>query len=83
MILKCFAALREQLNCEEEYFELPEDIKTVAELIQLLQQRSSIWKKAFDDEQMILIAVNQNSANLDTKIHKQDEVAFFPPVTGG
>ncbi|MGS2720212.1 MoaD/ThiS family protein [Paraglaciecola aestuariivivens] len=58
------------------------DFKTVAELRQHLQNKSSDWSENLA-EGKALVAVNQTMGNNQTRLSNNDEVAFFPPVTGG
>jgi molybdopterin synthase sulfur carrier subunit len=78
-----FARLREQLACEHENVELPDTINTVADLRGFLTQRGDNWQKAMNQAPSILTAVNQTMAGSTQVINDNDEVAFFPPVTGG
>jgi sulfur-carrier protein len=92
--LRYFAQLRETLHCSEETLQWQDDINTVAALKKQLSQRTSDkpnhphnhsynvqWQKAFNGN--ILCAVNQEIAQDNHPIQDNDEVAFFPPVTGG
>jgi molybdopterin synthase sulfur carrier subunit len=76
-----FAALREQLNCQELQIS-SEQASTVGELKQLLADKGEHWKKAFSNS-ALLSAVNHDMVNHDHILKAGDEVAFFPPVTGG
>lgn len=77
-----FARLRELLGTGGE--ELPYAAGTdLAALIELLRKRGGAWEDAFDGRQTLLMAVNQEVANPGTAIADGDEIAFFPPVTGG
>lgn len=78
-----FASLREALNTSREALELTQQIQTVAELKQFLIERGGAWKQAFTQSQSLLVSVNQQMADDHTAIRDQDEIAFFPPVTGG
>ncbi|MBR9827433.1 MAG: molybdopterin converting factor subunit 1 [Oceanospirillales bacterium] len=83
MKLVYFARIREQLGCEEEQLALPADVTTVAELVNWLgQQRGEPWKSVLTAPDLIC-ACNQEVAGLQSKVSDDDEVAFFPPVTGG
>lgn len=75
-----FAQLRETVNCAEEALLLPSTI-TVGELKTQLAQRNSQWQTAFS--QTVLCAVNQSIATNEQRLQHSDEIAFFPPVTGG
>jgi molybdopterin synthase sulfur carrier subunit len=52
-------------------------------LLAQLAQRGSKWHELFDNPTGVLVAINQEMATLDNIIKQGDEVAFFPPVTGG
>jgi molybdopterin synthase sulfur carrier subunit len=78
-----FASLREQLNLEQENLNLNDSLHTVADLKAHLQQRGEPWLSQFADSTRLMVAVNQQIANNETQIKTGDEVAFFPPVTGG
>jgi len=77
-----FASLREALNRESEDYALPAPT-TVAELRAQLAARGQPWSEALAPEQNVLAAVNQTIAGADVPVQPGDEVAFFPPVTGG
>lgn len=76
-----FAQLREALGCEQLELEAG-NVFTVAQLQSQLQARGENWQKALGDER-VLVAVNQSMAKPDTPVGDGDEVALFPPVTGG
>ena len=78
-----FARLREDLECSEEDLELPLGVSTVAQLRAHLIARGGAWKTAFTANRSLRVAVNQDIATAATPIGPADEVAFFPPVTGG
>ncbi len=78
-----FAQLREQLACASETLHLSPEINTVAALREQLRQRDGAWASAFAPTALVLSAVNQELAAAATPICDGDEVAFFPPVTGG
>ena len=77
-----FASLREQVGCDAEELELPAEVRDVSDLRTWLGQRGDRWQDAFDGQRTLLSAVNQQMVNNST-INDGDEVAFFPPVTGG
>jgi len=77
-----FARLREQLETESEQLEITAGITDIASLAHQLRSRGGIWEEAFGGPTM-MSAVNQEVANPTTTISDGDEVAFFPPVTGG
>jgi molybdopterin synthase sulfur carrier subunit len=78
-----FAALREQLGTSAEELELPSGVSTVAGLRALLMQRGGAWKDVLADKKLVRVAVNQDMVQQGAAIKAGDEVAFFPPVTGG
>jgi molybdopterin converting factor subunit 1 len=78
-----FAWLRERTGTGLEQVNLPEDTYTVAELIDHLASRGPGYAAAFQNRMTIRCAVNQEFAEPGTVINQGDEVAFFPPVTGG
>jgi len=78
-----FAKLRDDLGCAEETITLPPGVTTVAGLRAHLMARGSIWQQALALGSELGVAVNQDMARPDTPVAAEDEVAFFPPVTGG
>lgn len=78
-----FASLRENLGCSREQLALPSGNATVAALVEQLRSRDSRWTEAFAPGKTWRVAVNQQMADLATPVKPGDEVAFFPPVTGG
>jgi molybdopterin synthase sulfur carrier subunit len=78
-----FAGLREQLGTSAEEVELPSGVSTVAGLRKHLMQRGGAWENAFGERKLVRVAVNQDMAQPVSRIKAGDEVAFFPPVTGG
>jgi molybdopterin synthase sulfur carrier subunit len=78
-----FAGLRESLGCSREEVALPSSNATVSSLVEELRSRDSRWTEAFAPGKTWRVAVNQQMASLATPVKPGDEVAFFPPVTGG
>ena len=78
-----FASLREQLGAGSEALELPAGVTTVGELRRHLGQRGGAYAKVFAEKALVRAAVNQDMAEPSAPLHAGDEVAFFPPVTGG
>jgi molybdopterin synthase sulfur carrier subunit len=83
MKLLYFARLREDLGCAEETIALPPDVNTVAALRAHLMARGSVWQQALAPARALRVAVNEDMAQPGTPVEPGDEVAFFPPVTGG
>ncbi len=61
----------------------PAEVRTVADLIAWLRPRSPGHEAAFETARVIRCAVNQEFADPSAPVRPGDEVAFFPPVTGG
>lgn len=78
-----FASLREQLGADREQLELPEDVDTVGALRQWLSRRGAPWSAALSDSALVMMSLNQAMTDADAAIADGDEIAFFPPVTGG
>ena len=78
-----FARLREAFGRERERVELPGDIRDVAALTAWLRRRGDAWERELAAGKPVRIAVNQDMAGAGTPLADGDEVAFFPPVTGG
>ena len=83
MTLLYFAWVRQKLGTDEERIDLPPDVQTVADLVELLRQRDGAFAEVFDGKRSLRAAVNQEHAKWDASVAPGDEVAFFPPVTGG
>ncbi|MFA3792311.1 molybdopterin converting factor subunit 1 [Aliiglaciecola sp. SL4] len=75
-----FGQLREQLGVAELCLE--ERPNTVHALRELLAAKGEIWQQYLSSKH-VLVAVNQTICDFDTAIEANDEIAFFPPVTGG
>ena len=78
-----FAALREQLGRPREELELPANVATVGALRDHLRARGGAWDSVFAPNKPVRAAVNQDMVQPAAAIKNGDEVAFFPPVTGG
>lgn len=77
-----FAALREALATGSESVALPAGVTSVAQLRDHLASRGGAWT-AMAQTRNLRVAVNQTLAGPDELIRDGDEIAFFPPVTGG
>ena len=83
MIIKYFSWIKEHIGKSEEQIELPDHIKNVNELINYLNEIDEKYNLIFDKKELIKIAVNKTYSSFETNINDNDEIAFFPPVTGG
>jgi molybdopterin synthase sulfur carrier subunit len=78
-----FASLRERLGRSREELALPPGAATVSSVVDALRARGSDWTEALSPGKTWRVAVNQQMASLATPVKPGDEIAFFPPVTGG
>ena len=83
MTLLYFAWVRERIGRDSEEIALPADVETVAALLDWLRSRGDGYAQALEDLSVIRVAVNQEFAAPDHAVADGDEVALFPPVTGG
>lgn len=75
-----FAQTRELIGVDE--LNIEEQFANVEALRQYLVSKGDKWALALDKEKL-LVAINQTLATLESVIENGDEIAFFPPVTGG
>jgi molybdopterin synthase sulfur carrier subunit len=78
-----FANLRERLGAGAEVVEIPDSASTVTGLRLHLMRRGGAWEEVLGDMKVVRVAVNQDMAAANAPLNPGDEVAFFPPVTGG
>ena len=78
-----FARLKEALGTASEQIALPADVRDLSAVRSTLTARGGEWAQELSGERLIRAAVNQEMASADTPVNDGDEVAFFPPVTGG
>lgn len=83
MTLLYFAWVRQKIGRGEETLALPPGVKTVRDLAAFLRTRGNGYAEAFGDTDRLRCAVNQEHTDWDAAVGTDDEVAFFPPVTGG
>ncbi|MCH8918028.1 MAG: molybdopterin converting factor subunit 1 [Alphaproteobacteria bacterium] len=83
MKLLYFAWLRTRIGRAEEEVDPPTDVANVEDLLRWLQGRGAGYAEALARPDLVRVAVNQEFAARDTPVARDDEVALFPPVTGG
>jgi len=83
MRLLYFALLRERIGMAEETVAPPAEITTVEALLKWLRGRGPAYEAALADPAMVRVAVNQDYARGADPVRPNDEIALFPPVTGG
>ena len=78
-----FAWVRERIGMDGERLALPAGVDTVAGLLDHLESRGDAYRAALGERGRLRVAVNHGFAPLDAPVQAGDEVAVFPPVTGG
>ena len=78
-----FSWLKETLGTSEEKVRPPANIKNIDNLIKWLSRKSMKHRKVFLKSKSIRYAINHQIVNKSSKIKDKDEIAFFPPFTGG
>ena len=77
------ARFRERFGVSREAFALSADINTVSALLAALRERGGAFAEELAEGRAFRVAVNQEVVALDHPLKAGDEVAIFPPVTGG
>lgn len=83
MKLVYFAWVRERIGKAEEEVAPPRSITTVADLVKWLAERGEEYAHAFENPKVIRAAIDRTHARSDAAIAGAQEIAFFPPMTGG
>ena len=78
-----FARMRQVAGRAEENVDIPPEVKTIRALMAHLASRDEALAHAFADERIVRAAINRTHVQLDAVIAGAEEIAFFPPVTGG
>jgi molybdopterin synthase sulfur carrier subunit len=78
-----FASLREQLGQASEQLDCPEGVTNIGELRTYLEARGLPWSRVLDADELVMTSLNRAMADASANIEPGDEIAFFPPVTGG
>ncbi|MEJ2609807.1 MAG: molybdopterin converting factor subunit 1 [Candidatus Thiodiazotropha sp.] len=80
--LRLFARFREELGIESEQLDA-QGLVCIEDLLRQLRGRGEAWARLLAEDQRVMVAVNQELADRQTLLSEGDEVALFPPVTGG
>jgi molybdopterin synthase sulfur carrier subunit len=83
LTLLYFARLRELFGTGRDQADLPAEVSTLADLVDWLRGRGGVWAEQLAEGRAWRAAVNQDMAGPETVLNEGDEVAIFPPVTGG
>ncbi|CAK0779216.1 Molybdopterin synthase sulfur carrier subunit [uncultured Gammaproteobacteria bacterium] len=83
MRLVYFSWVRQRIGIDAETVSPPLEVTTVGALLDWLRARGPGYAAALAEPGVVRVAVNQEYANLDQPVTTNDEVALFPPVTGG
>lgn len=83
MHLLYFAWLKQRIGTSEEEVSPPAEVATVEQLLDWLHARGGGYAEALADRKAVRVAVNQEYARPGDPVKPGDEVALFPPVTGG
>jgi molybdopterin synthase sulfur carrier subunit len=78
-----FAWLRTRIGRAEEEVDPPADVANVEDLLHWLRGRGPGYAEALARPELVRVAVNQEFSANDAPVGADDEVALFPPVTGG
>lgn len=81
--LRFFSSVREALGMSEEVALLPDSVQTIGDVRNCLIARGDIWAETLGTQRAVRMAVNQVMGKAESAVRDGDEVAFFPPVTGG
>ena len=83
MKLLYFSWIKDYIGKSEEEINIDEQVKTISDLIDLLISTNEDYKKVFSDLSSVKVSKNMNLVGFDENVNNNDEVAFFPPMTGG
>ena len=83
MKLLYFAWVRERVGKAEEDIEPPAGVATVGDLVAWLTRRGEGYAYAFENPKVIRAAIDRNHVRAEARIDGAQEIAFFPPMTGG
>lgn len=83
MKLVYFASVREAIGVSSEQRDVPEDMHTVSDLVAWLAGQSEEHASALTQQSRLRFALDQNMVAVDAILGNAQELAIFPPVTGG
>ena len=83
MKIRYFAWVRERTGIDEEHVEVPRTVETAEDLMAWLTGRGENFEAAFEAPEIIRVAYDQLHVTHDARLDGVNEVAFFPPMTGG
>jgi len=83
LTIRYFAWIREHTGTDLETVSLPDNVSSIGDLVQHLVTMSDGHEQALKNMRAVRVAVNRTYGDLNTPVAGGDEVAFFPPVTGG
>ena len=78
-----FAKLRELFGTNQVDVTFTESDNKVSDVLAALRQKGEVWAEELNENKSFRIAVNQEMVTEDVMINEGDEIALFPPVTGG
>ena len=78
-----FSWIKDKIGKTHEDIEIKDNIKTIDDLIAYLIKNNEGYEEVFKDTSSIKVSINMETANFKDQISNNDEVAFFPPMTGG
>ena len=78
-----FSWIKDGIGKNREEIDIDESIKTISDLIDFLINKNEDYKKVFSDLSSVKFSKNMNLVSIDENINNNDEIAFFPPMTGG
>ena len=78
-----FSWIKDKIGKTHEDIEIKDNIKTINDLIAYLKKSNETYEEVFKDTSSIKVSINMETADFKDQINNNDEVAFFPPMTGG
>ena len=78
-----FSWIKDKIGKSHEDIQIKDNIKTIDDLVKLLKDSDKNYEEVFKDTSSIKVSINMETADFKDQINNNDEVAFFPPMTGG